>query len=630
LQPETKHPTLWGESSPFSRKFKVILDALGWLLATPLAFLIRYDWTLPQNAWSPILTATLTLFLLKVVAAQIFGLYRRSWSRVAFRDLGDMLRAVASVALIGSALLLWFGPVTGIPRSIALLDGLLTLFIMSGMRATARYYNEARLGQPSSSGRRKAVLVIGAGEAGTLVVREMLRHPEMGLRPVGFLDDDPKKVGYRIATVPVLGTTDDINRLVQRYQVDEVLIALPSSDGRVVREIVGRIEGAKSGLKYRIMPGVYELLSGQVGISRIREVQIEDLLRRPPIELDTAAISNYITDQVVMITGAGGSIGSELVRQICRFRPKELILFGRGENSVYTLERELDRDWPDVPYHSVIAEVQHIVRLDYVFRRYKPQVVFHAAAHKHVPLMELNPEEAVFNNIIGSRNLVTLALKYGVSHFVNISTDKAVNPTSVMGASKRMVERVVQSAALRARPGQLFVSVRFGNVLGSRGSVIPVFKRQILAGGPVTVTHPDMTRYFMTIPEASQLVLQAAGQGSNGEIYILDMGEPVRIVDLAKDLIKLSGFEPDVDIPIAFSGIRPGEKLYEELMTDEEKGGATAHEKIFVAKPSLLEIEALDRTVQALQEAALRSDHTTIRRQLKAYISGAMIDDVAA
>ena len=630
MQPDEKHPTLWGESSPFSRKFKVILDALGWLLATPLAFLIRYDWTLPQNSWAAIFTATLTLFLLKLAAAQVFGLYRRSWSRVAFRDLGDILRAVASVALIGSALLLWFGPVTGIPRSIALIDGLLTLFIMSGMRAAARYYHEAQLGQPSSGARRKAVLVIGAGEAGTLVVREMLRHPEMGLRPVGFLDDDPKKVGYRIATVPVLGTTDDINRLVQRYKVDEVLIALPSSDGRVVREIVGRIEGAKSGLKYRIMPGVYELLSGQVGISRIREVQIEDLLRRPPVELDTTAISNYITDQVVMITGAGGSIGSELVRQICRFRPKELILFGRGENSIYTLERELDRDWPDVPYHSVIAGVQNIVRLDYVFRRYGPQVVFHAAAHKHVPLMELNPEEAVFNNIIGSRNLVTLALKYGISHFVNISTDKAVNPTSVMGASKRMVERIVQSAALRAQPDQLFVSVRFGNVLGSRGSVIPVFKRQILAGGPVTVTHPDMTRYFMTIPEASQLVMQAAGQGSNGEIYILDMGEPVRIVDLAKDLIKLSGFEPDVDIPIAFSGIRPGEKLYEELMTNEEKGGATAHEKIFVAKPSLLEIEALDRTVQTLQEAALRSDHATIRRQLKAYISGAMIDDVAA
>ena len=624
---ETRHPTLWGEPSQYSRKFKVALDLLGWLVATPLAFLIRYDWNFPGAPWSAVVTATVALFALKAFAARAVSLYRRSWSRVAFRDIFNLAQAVFSVAIIGSVLLLWLGPVTGVPRSIALLDGLLSFFIMSGVRGAARFRHESQLGHSEGSERRKAVLVIGAGEAGTLIVREMLRHPEMGLRPVGFLDDDPKKVGYKIATVPVLGTTADINRLVTRYKVDEVLIALPSSDGRAVREIDGRIEGAKAGLKYRIMPGVYELLSGQVGINRIREVQIEDLLRRPPIELDTGAISSYIADKVVMVTGAGGSIGSELVRQICRFRPKELILFGRGENSVYTLERELDRDWPDIPYHSVIAGVQNIVRLDYVFRRYGPQVVFHAAAHKHVPLMELNPEEAVFNNIIGSRNLVTLALKYGVTHFVNISTDKAVNPTSVMGASKRMVERVVQSAAARSRPEQKFVSVRFGNVLGSRGSVIPVFKQQILSGGPVTVTHPDMTRYFMTIPEASQLVMQAAGQGKNGEIYILDMGEPVRIVDLAKDLIKLSGFEPEVDIPIAFSGIRPGEKLYEELMTNEEKGGATAHEKIFVAKPSPLELEALDRTVQNLQEAALRSDHTTIRRQLKSYISGSMIEE---
>ncbi len=630
MQSDSKYPTLWGEPHKFGRNAKIALDALGWLIATPMAFLIRYDWTFPAGSFWSITLTTLSLFALKLVAARVFTLYRNSWSRVAFRDLSDVLRAVGGVAVIGSVVLLWLGPITGVPRSVALIDGLLTLFIMSGMRAAARYQHEARVGQPGSKSGRKAVLVIGAGEAGTLIVREMLRHPEMGLQPVGFLDDDLKKVGYRIATVPVLGTTDDIKRLVQRYKVDEVLIALPSSDGRVVRDIVGRIEGAKTGLKYRIMPGVYELLSGQVGINRIREVQIEDLLRRPPVELDTAAISSYIKGKVVMVTGAGGSIGSELVRQICRFQPKELVLFGRGENSIYTLECELDRNWPDIPYQSVIASVQHIVRLDYVFRRYKPEVVFHAAAHKHVPLMEQNPEEAVFNNIIGSRNLVTLSLKYGVSHFVNISTDKAVNPTSVMGASKRIIERIVQSAAVRSRPDQKFVSVRFGNVLGSRGSVIPVFKQQILSGGPVTVTHPDMTRYFMTIPEASQLVMQAAGQGRNGEIYILDMGEPVRIVDLAKDLIKLSGFEPDVDIPIAFSGIRPGEKLYEELMTNEERGAATAHEKIFVAKPSPLELEALDHTVQELQEAALKSDHATIRRSLKAFISGALIDDVAA
>jgi len=613
-----------------NKLFKLALDSLAWLIATPLAFFIKYDWSVPSDAALPLVVATAGLFALKLASSLFFGLYRRSWAKVAFRELGDIVRAVVGVAVLGSLLLLWLGPLLGIPRSIALIDGLITLFLMTGIRAAARYRHEAKLGDHAHPEKHKSVLVVGAGEAGSLIVREMLRHPEMGLHPVGFLDDDLQKVGYRIATVPVLGTTRDINKVVQKHDVDEVLIAIPSSDGRVVREIVGRIEGVRAGLTYRIIPGVYELLSGQVGISRIREVQIEDLLRRPPVELDTEAISSYITGKVVMITGAGGSIGSELVRQICRFRPKELILFGRGENSIYGLERELDRDWPDVPYQSVIAAVQNIVRLDYVFRRYRPQVIFHAAAHKHVPLMELNPEEAVFNNIIGSQNLVKLSLKYGVTHFVNISTDKAVNPTSVMGATKRMVERIVQSAALRASPEQVFVSVRFGNVLGSRGSVIPLFKQQILTGGPVTVTHPDMTRYFMTIPEAAQLVMQAAGQGANGEIYILDMGEPVRIVDLARDLIKLSGFEPEVDIPIVFSGVRPGEKLYEELMTSEEKGAATAHEKIFVARPSPLEVENLERTVQALQEAALRSDHGTIRRRLKAYISGSQLDDVAA
>lgn len=623
---------LWPVNEDYLVQAKRLLDILVWLIATPLAFFTRYDWSFTDTE-SPgllrIVICTLGLLLLKAVTAQIFDLYRQSWSRFTFRDTDNLLKSMALAVFIGSIVLFWFGPRFDVARSIAVLDGLYSVFLMLGLRALARYRREAYTGA-NSSGNSQMVLIIGAGEAGSLLAREMLRHPETGLRPVGFLDDNRKKVGSRIATVPVLGTTEDINKVVQQHKVDEVLIALPSSDGKVVREIVGRIEGASAGLKYRIMPGVYELISGQVGINRIREVQIEDLLRRPPVSLDSAAISSYITGKVVMITGAGGSIGSELVRQICRFGPKELILFGRGENSIYTLERELHRDWPDIPYHSVIAEVQHIVRLDQVFRKFKPEVIFHAAAHKHVPLMELNPEEAVFNNIIGSRNLVQLALKYNVSHFVNVSTDKAVNPTSVMGASKRMVERIVQRAALQARGKQKFVSVRFGNVLGSRGSVIPVFKQQILAGGPVTVTHPDMTRYFMTIPEASQLVMQAAGHGENGEIYILDMGEPVRIVDLAKDLIKLSGFEAETDIAIVYSGIRPGEKLYEELMTDEEKGRATAHEKIFVAKPSLLEVEALERTVHILQEAALKADHATIRRCLKEYIQGSTVSEVVA
>ncbi len=612
-----------------SKLVKFAIDLTAWAAAPLLAFFIRYDGMVPADTYAGIVTVTALLVLMKAAVTVPFGFYHRSWAKVAFRDVGDIVKITLGVAFVASILLLWLGPVLQIPRSIAVIDGLITLFAMSGMRAAFRYQHESSLNR-TASGQERKVLVIGAGEAGSLIVREMLRHPETGLQPIGFLDDDRQKIGYRIATIPVLGMIDDLSEVVKKHHVDEVIIALPSTDGKTVRSIVERIEETQADLKYRIMPGVYELLSGQVDISRIREVEIEDLLRRPPIELDTDAISSYITGKTVMVTGAGGSIGSELVRQICRFNPKELILFGHGENSIYKLERELDRDWPGIPYQSVIAAVQNVVRLDYIFQHYRPQVVFHTAAHKHVPLMELNPEEAIFNNIIGSKNLVTLALKYKVSHFVNISTDKAVNPTSIMGASKRMVERVVQAAARQAGPEQVFASVRFGNVLGSRGSVIPVFKQQIRSGGPVTVTHPEMTRYFMTIPEATQLVLQAAGQGRNGDIYILDMGEPVKIYDLAKDLIKLSGFEPDVDIPIVFSGKRPGEKLYEELMTQEERGASTEHKKIFVAKPSSLDIEALEHTVQALQEAALNSDHDKIRQQLEAYIQGCHFESLKA
>lgn len=614
---------------PFHWLAKLGMDALTWLLATPLALLILFDGAVPVEVAPRVLFVTLLLFSVKLVAAMLFALPRDSWVRITFRDMGNVARFAGVVALAGSALLLWLGPALGLPRSLGLVDALLTLFGMLAVRAGARAWREQRVYSRAASKMRKRVLLIGAGEAGHLLVREMLRHPETGLLPVGFLDDAREKHGTRIATVPVLGGLGRLEEVLEKERVGEVLIAIPSLDGRTVRGLVDRIKATGSGVNYRIMPGVYELLSGKVGIKRLREVDIEDLLRRPPIELDSVTISGYLEGKTVMVTGAGGSIGSELIRQICRFKPKELILFGHGENSIYKLERELDRDWPDIPYRSVIGAVQNVVRLDYVFRHYKPQVVFHAAAHKHVPLMEMNPEEAVFNNIIGSKNLVTLALKYGVSHFVNISTDKAVNPSSVMGASKRMVERVVQSAARQTAPSQMFVSVRFGNVLGSRGSVIPVFKHQIKAGGPVTVTHPEMTRYFMTIPEATQLVLQAAGQGQNGEIYILDMGEPVRIVDLARDLIRLSGLEPDVDIDITFSGMRPGEKLAEELMTEEERGGATPHQKIFVAQPSPLDVKELEHTLQALQEAALTSDHLAIRQRLQEYISGCRLEGVA-
>ncbi len=589
------------------------------MLATVAAFLLRLD-GLP--AAGPLLIAVSVSLVLKLGAYWTLNLHRQSWSNIAFRDLGVLVLLGVFVAVVGSLALVLFGPAVGIPRSIAVLDGTLTFLLMAAVRSAARYRHEQHQATVIGPDFRKRVLVVGAGEAGALVVRELLRHPETGMKPVAFLDDDPTKAGQRVASVPVLGRVADAHKVIPERQIDEVLIAIPSKGGNEVRNVIEQVRRARPNLTYKIIPGMYEVLSGRVDLRRIREVDIDDLLGRPSVNLDTDSIVGYLRGKRVMITGAGGSIGSELVRQICRFEPSDLILFGHGENSIYALERELDRDWPEVRYHGVIGAIQNGARLDYVFNRYRPDVVFHAAAHKHVPLMEENPEEAIFNNVIGSRNLIQLALKYGVSHFVNISTDKAVNPTSVMGATKRFVEYLVQDAARRAGPNQKFVSVRFGNVLGSRGSVIPIFKSQIAAGGPVTVTHPDMVRYFMTIPEAAQLVLQASGHGRNGEVYILDMGEPVRIVDLARDLIRLSGLRPDVDIPIRFSGMRPGERLVEELMTEKEERSQTRHEKIFVARAEPMEPETLHSAVEQLQDAALRSDHERIRALLETFLEG--------
>lgn len=599
---------------------KLAVDVTLFIVATPLAFGLRYDGEFgPSGA---LLVALATLVPFKLILDVLIGLPNRSWSGLTFRDLGSLIFLGLASLLFGLVIQALFGRGLGIPSSVAFLDGAITFTLMAAVRAFVRYRHEHSTARIVGPDFRKRVLVIGAGEAGALVVRELHKHPETGMLPAGFLDDDPRKQGQRVSGVPVLGQVDDAAEVILSQNIDEVLIAMPSKGGRTVRKVLDQVREARPNLVYKIVPGMYEVLSGRVDVRRIREVDIDDLLGRDPVQLDTDAILGYLGGKRVMITGAGGSIGSELVRQICRFNPGELILFGHGENSIYSLERELDRDWPNVQYHGVIGAIQNGARLDYVFTRYRPDIVFHAAAHKHVPLMEENPEEAVFNNVIGSRNLIGLALKHGVTHFVNISTDKAVNPTSVMGASKRMVEFLVQAAARRAGPGQTFVSVRFGNVLGSRGSVIPIFKSQIAAGGPVTITHPDMVRYFMTIPEAAQLVLQASGNGHNGEVYILDMGEPVRIVDLARDLIRLSGFEPDVDIPIRYTGIRPGERLVEELMTEKERTSQTSHEKIFVARTEPVDEEALNSTVEALQSAAMSSNHARIRALFEGFLEG--------
>lgn len=589
---------------------KFLLDLALWTLAAPLAMALRLE-GLPSPYWEATWVYTLLGIPVKALLIALFGLHRQAWSRVGVRDLVRLGTAVG----LGGAVLLAFAVVLRaylpMPRSVPLIAMVLAFLLLGGVRLGVRLYWEGKRGKGVQGTR---VLVVGAGEAGSMVVREMLRHPEAGLYPVGFLDDDPNKRGQTIAGVRVMGTLEALPQVARALEVEEVLVAIPSAPGSVVRKVVELSRAA--GVRYRILPGVYEILSGRVGISQIREVRLEDLLRREPVRLNLEEIAGYLEGRVVLVTGAGGSIGSELVRQVARFHPEQVVLLGRGENSLFLLEKELEASWPDLKYKVVVADVRDQDRLRRVFQLYRPQVVFHAAAHKHVPLMETNPDEAIFNNVRGTQNVVELCLEFGVERLVNISTDKAVNPTSVMGASKRVAEQVVAWGASRAASGQVFVSVRFGNVLGSRGSVVPVFLEQIKRGGPVTVTHPEMRRYFMTIPEAAQLVLQAGGMGENGNVYILDMGEPVRILDLAKDLIRLAGLEPYRDIDIVFTGVRPGEKLFEELLTAEEGTEASRHEKIWVARNSQVPPE-FPHLLEELYRAARQGDSLLVRQTLK-------------
>lgn len=491
--------------------------------------------------------------------------------------------------------------------------GVLGLLLMGGIRLVARLTSErVRL---QAAPQRQRVLIVGAGDAGSLIAREMQRHPEAGLEPIGFLDDEPRKIRGRVVGLPVFGPIDDLVTVAKREQAQEILIAVPSADGQFVRRVVSLARD--TGLRYRIIPGMFEILSSDVTISQIRDVNLEDLLRRPPVRLNTAEIASYLKGRVILVTGAGGSIGSEIIRQLAVFGPSTVLLFGRGENSIFSIQQELLRTWPEIEQVGLIGDVRDAARLRAVFERYRPEVVFHAAAHKHVPLMEEAPSEAILNNVIGTQNVVDLCLEFGVSRLVNISTDKAVNPTSVMGASKRVAEMVVSAGAARARDAQAFVSVRFGNVLGSRGSVVPTFMAQIRAGGPITVTHPEMVRYFMTIPEAARLVLQAGGLAENGKVYVLDMGEPVKIADLAHDVIRLSGAW---NVDVVYSGIRPGEKLYEELLTTSEGADATTHSEIFSARLAQVNEYQIIDNVQALRSAAQKNDEHKIRHLLSEMI----------
>ncbi len=576
----------------------------------------------PQHVIGFGVAAAVTIVRIGLLLA--FNLYKPIWQYAAAKEFRTLATAiiVATVGLIGISMLLKIAWV------LFLIDGFYNFALIGFTKFSAQIFqrdkeaihrrsqkNKGAMGlhpgsQSSMQKLPTKVLIVGAGETGIGVLRALRNHPEKGYVPVGFIDDAPHKVDRSVAGLEVLGTTRDLTYIARKREIDEVVIAIPSAPGGKIRDIIRQCE--YRGCQFKIVPNIHAILEGRASVSQIREVRFEDLLNRSTTQMDLAEVSKYLSGKRVMVTGAGGSIGSELCRQVAKLDPELLILFGRGENSLYHTDIELRESEPHLNRALVIGDIRDNAKVSQVTRKYRPDIIFHAAAHKHVKFMENHPDEAVKNNILGTQNLINAAIEHEVEAFILVSSDKAVNPTSVYGASKRVTEKLVQCKAKQNRTR--FIAVRFGNVIGSRASVIPNFKRQIAKGGPVTVTHREATRYFMTIPEAVQLLIQAGAMGNDGEILMLDMGDPIKILDLAQDLIRLSGLEVDTDIKIEFTGLEPGEKLYEELLTPQEGVTATKHQRIFVAqleqikeRQLLSQIEELSQLADALDSEGIVS-----------------------
>jgi FlaA1/EpsC-like NDP-sugar epimerase len=616
--------------STYRNRHLLALDALLLSLSPFLVYTLRFE----GKAWRPghphtALAYTAMSVPIGLLIYWAFGLYRRLWRYASISELERIIVAgvvaAATNSIIGYALLPRLGitPVR-VPVSVLFTNGLLSIFIIAAPRLLARIGGWRAAERILRQGDRHRTLIAGAGAAGRMIVRELLENPQLGLTPVGFVDDDQRKHGQHLAGLCVFGPLSQLKEIVREEKIHELIIAMPSARGTVVRDLARAALDA--GIKTRTMPGLSDILSGRIRVNKLREIEIQDLLRRDPIQTDLDEVRALATKRTVLVTGAGGSIGGELARQIAELEPATLVILDHAENPIFHMQNELRASYPALHVVPVIADVRDRRRMLSVFEQHRPYTVFHAAAHKHVPLMEENPVEAVTNNIKGTQNLVDASVAADVEHFVLISTDKAVRPTSVMGATKRVAEHVVRHAALKHDKN--YVAVRFGNVLNSQGSVVPTFLAQIRAGGPVTVTHPEMRRFFMTIPEAVQLVLQAGALGRGGELFMLDMGELVKIVDLARDLIRLSGLEVGTDVEIRYTGMRPGEKLYEEMFFEHEHAVPTDHPKVLRAHDELPHhhTELIHDLIAASMQGV---DDAEIRRLLREIVPDFVADEAA-
>lgn len=591
----------------------VLYAAILWA-AGVLALLLRFDFEVPKQ-YLPYLWYWGIAVAVKLVLLGVFQQYSGLLSYFSIPDFKRLVYAMGAGALLLLVSRLFLAPVAfGPPRGVILTDFVLAVAGLSALRLGFRMVREGGLQKDHPAAMRR-VAIVGAGDVGAQLALELISKRGLGLRPMAFFDDEVSKHGINIHGIPVLGSPDDLKSEIGRLELAEVIIAMPSASAKRMGEVARLCR--ERGVRCETVPSLSQLALGRVRVSQLREVDIEDLLGRAPVKLDTDNIRSLIAGRVVMVTGAGGSIGSELCRQVAGFAPARLLVLDQSEVQLFPIEQELIEHGHGPMVVPLVADILDEARMRQILERFAPELIFHAAAHKHVPMMEAQPGEAVKNNSVGTARLADLALAYGVARFVMISTDKAINPTSVMGASKRLAEIYVQALHASAPDKTRFMAVRFGNVLGSSGSVVPIFKKQIAAGGPVTVTHPDVTRYFMTIPEAVGLVLQSAAQGSGGEIFVLDMGQPVKIVDLARQLIDLSGLRPEVDIEIAFTGLRPGEKMFEEISLDRENLTPTSHPKImrFVTTPPPL--EEIRQQLWTLRECAIGSDSSDLKRLMR-------------